>query len=51
MLLYGALAGTQSEMQGRYLDACRVVEESDYAIGEEGSKVQERVWVSFSFVC
>ena len=45
MLLYGALAGTQSEMQGRYLNACRVEEESDYAIGEEGSKVEERVWV------
>ena len=44
-LVHAALAGTQSEMQGRYLNACRVEEESDYAIGEEGSKVEERVWV------
>ena len=45
-LVHAALAGTQSEVQGRYLDTCRVGEESDYVIGEEGSKVEDRVWVS-----
>jgi len=43
--VHAALAGTQSEMQGRYLSSCKVEEESDYAIGKEGSKVEERVWV------
>jgi len=50
-LVHAALAGTQSEMQGRYLNACRVEEESDYAISEEGSKVEEKVWVRHFVLC
>jgi hypothetical protein len=44
-LVHAAIGGTQKEMQGRYLNCCRVVEESDYAISEEGQKLENRLWV------
>lgn len=44
-LVHAALAGDQSEMQGRYLNRCRVEEESDFALSEEGGKVEEKIWV------
>lgn len=43
-LVHGALAGTQETMQGKYLNLCRVEEESDFVISEEGKEVQERIW-------
>lgn len=37
-------------MQGRYLNLCRVEEESDYVISEEGGKVEKRLWVCFTYI-
>lgn len=33
-------------LHGHYIHCCRVEEESDYSLSEEGEKVQERLWVS-----
>ncbi|KZT34062.1 short-chain dehydrogenase [Sistotremastrum suecicum HHB10207 ss-3] len=43
-LVHAALAGHQESMQGRYLNNCRVGEESDFVLSSEGRTVQERVW-------
>lgn len=31
-------------MNGRYMNCCRVEEESDFVIGEKGRGVEKRVW-------
>lgn len=33
-------------VHGKYLNNCRVEEESDLAISEEGRNIQKRLWVS-----
>lgn len=40
-----ALGGSDAEVHGKFMNKCQVEEESDYIIGEEGAKVQQRLWV------
>lgn len=37
--------GNEDETRGAYISACRVEEPSDILLGEEGQKLQNRVWV------
>ena len=44
-LIHAALTpSSTTPTNGKYLNKCQVEEESDYVIGEEGQKVQERLW-------
>ena len=51
-LVYAALGGKDDpdKMRGAYVSMGAVQEVSDYVLGEEGGKVQERIWVSSQFV-
>lgn len=44
-LVHASLWGTKEEVNGKYLNACRVEEESDYAVSDKGAKAQDRLWV------
>ena len=50
-LIHAALGDTTGKVHGKYLNNCRVEEESDYALSEEGMNVQERIWVRTSNCC
>jgi len=43
-IMWGALAGRQGEVHGRYTSNCRVEEESDLVLSEEGADIEERLW-------
>jgi len=43
-LVHAALSGSQSEVNGKYLNKCQVEEESDYVLSDEGRKLQARLW-------
>jgi len=43
-LIHACLAGTQEEMQGKYINVCKVEEESDFVLSKEGGRVAERLW-------
>ncbi|TFK69951.1 NAD(P)-binding protein [Pluteus cervinus] len=43
-LVHGAVIASDEVVHGKYLNNCRVEEESDFVISEEGGRVQERVW-------
>ena len=48
-LVHAALADLDlkgsKRIDGRYLSSCRVEEESDFAISEEGRESEMRIWV------
>ncbi|KZT39202.1 NAD(P)-binding protein [Sistotremastrum suecicum HHB10207 ss-3] len=43
-IVHAALSGSQENMQAKYLNTCRVAEESDFILSVEGPKVQDRLW-------
>lgn len=45
-LVHAALSGTKEEVHGKYLNVCRVEEESDFVLSLEGKRAQDRLWVS-----
>jgi len=47
-IVWAALASPEGgiPLHGHYTASCRVEEESDYSLSEEGKKVRERIWVS-----
>jgi len=46
VLAFAALSGSKEEMHGKFVNTCRVDEESDYVLSAKGGEVQERLWVS-----
>lgn len=49
-LVWAGLAGKDGggELHGRYTTSCRVEEESDYILSQEGAEVEDRLWVCLS---
>ncbi len=45
-LVHGSLDGSNKDIQGKYLNRCKVEEESDIVISPEGKAYQDRIWVS-----
>lgn len=45
----GLLMGRAKEVHGKYLSCCRLEEEGDFVVSEEGGKVQERLGVNIGF--
>lgn len=45
-LVHGTIIAKTDEVHGKYLNNCRVEEESDFVISDDGAQIQERVWVS-----
>ncbi|KIJ53207.1 hypothetical protein M422DRAFT_64730 [Sphaerobolus stellatus SS14] len=43
-LLWAALGGENSVVHSRYLDSCRVDEENDWVLGEQGHIMQDNLW-------
>jgi len=43
-LVHGLLVASSETAHGKYLNNCRVEEESDFVISETGLRVQERAW-------
>ena len=51
--VYAAVGGADKvdEMRGQYIDLHEVTEATDFVLGEEGKKRQDKLWVSaFVFV-
>lgn len=44
-LVFGAVGGNDEELKGEYFSMYKVREVSDYALSEEGLKVERRFWV------
>lgn len=45
-LVWAALGGDPDRLRGGYVSIANVVEPSDYVVGQEGKKLQDRAWVS-----
>ncbi|KIJ25765.1 hypothetical protein M422DRAFT_55811 [Sphaerobolus stellatus SS14] len=43
-VIWGALGGENDVVHGRYLDSCRVDEENDWVLGEQGQIMQDKLW-------
>ncbi len=50
-LVWAAVGGGEDEkrLRGGYVSFSEIVEVGDYAMGEAGLKVQEKIWVSGAF--
>ncbi|KAJ7212141.1 short-chain dehydrogenase [Mycena pura] len=43
-IIHGMLIAKDEDVEGKYLNNCRVEEESDFVISENGAKIQQRAW-------
>jgi hypothetical protein len=39
------LWGNKEDVNGKYLNTCKVEEESDFVISKKGREIEERLWV------
>jgi len=44
-LVHAALWGSKEDINGKYVNRCKVEEESDFAISKKGRQLEEKIWV------